>query len=58
MTVDHKLALGVAAVLVAAVAVAGCGGGGESPTEVVLVTHDSFAISKPVKAGVRGARAG
>ncbi len=29
---------------------AGCGGGEKAPTEVVLVTHDSFAISKPVKA--------
>ena len=28
----------------------GCGGGGETPTEVVLLTHDSFAISKEVKA--------
>ena len=29
---------------------AGCGGDGETPTEVVLLTHDSFAISKDVKA--------
>jgi len=29
---------------------AGCGGGGDgAPDEVVLVTHDSFAISKPVR---------
>ena len=29
----------------------GCGGGaGDEPTEVVLVTHDSFAVSKPVRA--------
>ncbi len=28
----------------------GCGADGETPTEVVLVTHDSFAISKDVKA--------
>jgi thiamine transport system substrate-binding protein len=34
---------------VAAVA-AGCGGGGPEPTEVVLVTHDSFAVSKDVVA--------
>jgi thiamine transport system substrate-binding protein len=33
-----------------AVVVGGCGGDGETPTEVVLVTHDSFAISKDVKA--------
>ena len=30
-------------------AVAGCGGSDEKPTEVVLVTHDSFAISAGVK---------
>jgi thiamine transport system substrate-binding protein len=43
--------LSLAAVAVAAVALvaAGCGGGGETPTEVVLVTHDSFAVSKDVK---------
>jgi thiamine transport system substrate-binding protein len=28
---------------------AGCGGGDEKPTQVVLVTHDSFAISDDVK---------
>lgn len=38
------LALALALVL----ALAGCGGG-ERPTEVVLVTHDSFAISDEVK---------
>ena len=32
-----------------ALALAGCGGGDETPTEVVLVTHDSFAISDEVK---------
>jgi thiamine transport system substrate-binding protein len=37
-------------VAAAAVAVAGCGGGEDGPTEVVLLTHDSFAISKEVKA--------
>jgi len=42
--------LGAATLLAAALAAAGCGGDGEAPTEVVLVTHDSFAISKPVKA--------
>ena len=30
-------------------AAAGCGGSGETPTEVVLVTHDSFAVSDEVK---------
>ena len=41
---------GALSVLVAAVAlaVAGCGGG-DTPTDVVLVTHDSFAISPAVK---------
>jgi thiamine transport system substrate-binding protein len=41
-----------AAALVAflALAAAGCGGSDEgTPKEVVLVTHDSFAISKPVR---------
>jgi thiamine transport system substrate-binding protein len=35
--------------LVALVALTGCGGEEKTPTEVVLVTHDSFAISKPVR---------
>jgi thiamine transport system substrate-binding protein len=48
----RTLPLGAATLLAAALAAAaaGCGGDGEAPTEVVLVTHDSFAISKPVKA--------
>jgi thiamine transport system substrate-binding protein len=33
-----------------ALAAAGCGGNTATPTEVVLVTHDSFAIPKQVKA--------
>ena len=37
-----------AAVVALSLVVAGCGGG-ETPREVVLVTHDSFAISKEVK---------
>ncbi len=45
---QHKVGFGA---LVATLALAaGCGGGGETPTEVVLVTHDSFAVSKEVKA--------
>ena len=36
------------AIAVAVVLAAGCGGGG-SPKDVVLVTHDSFAVSKGVK---------
>ena len=49
----HKVGSHVAVV---ALAIAGglglsaCGGNGETPTEVVLVTHDSFAVSKDVKA--------
>ena len=39
-----------AVAVVAALVAAGCGGSGETPKEVVLVTHDSFAISKDVKA--------
>jgi thiamine transport system substrate-binding protein len=35
--------------LVALLAATGCGGKEETPKEVVLVTHDSFAISKPVR---------
>lgn len=44
----HRLGLLVALAAVAAL-VAGCGGGSGAPKEVVLVTHDSFAISKQVK---------
>ena len=41
----------VASVCALALAVAGCGGDeAATPTEVVLVTHDSFAIPKQVKA--------
>ena len=40
----------LAALLAAtALAAAGCGGSGDQPTQVVLVTHDSFAISPEVK---------
>jgi thiamine transport system substrate-binding protein len=38
-----------AAGLGALVLLAGCGGGDERPTEVVLVTHESFAISDDVR---------
>jgi thiamine transport system substrate-binding protein len=41
----------LAAVAVATVLAAGCGGsGGDTPDEVVLVTHDSFALSDEVVA--------
>jgi thiamine transport system substrate-binding protein len=48
--IQHKLLRPGAAVAALAVvlAAAGCGGG-STPTEVVLVTHDSFAVSKDVK---------
>jgi thiamine transport system substrate-binding protein len=39
----------VAAALSSALAVAGCGGSDDSPDEVVLVTHSSFAVSKDVR---------
>ena len=42
-------AAAAAAALAAALLAAGCGGDEAAPTEVVLVTHDSFAISKPVQ---------
>ncbi len=46
----YKGALVAAALLGALVfGSAGCGGGDEEPTDVVLVTHDSFAISENVK---------
>ncbi len=37
-----------AVALVAVLVLAGCGGDTTAPTEVVLITHDSFAASKPV----------
>ena len=48
---QHKLGLLAAALVSAGVAVAsaGCGGDGETPSEVVLLTHDSFAVSKEVR---------
>jgi thiamine transport system substrate-binding protein len=62
VTISHKVsayrrqrrALVLVAVAIgtiaSALAVGGCGGSGEAaPTDVVLVTHDSFAVSKPVK---------
>ncbi len=53
MTLWHKrwLAPVVTALLLGGVMLAGCGGGNDDlPAEVVLVTHDSFAVSKGVKA--------
>jgi len=42
-------ALGLAVALAVVLVAAACGGGGDKPTEVVLVTHDSFAVSDGVK---------
>jgi thiamine transport system substrate-binding protein len=47
VTISYK-ALAVICLGLVAVSAA-CGGDGEQPTEVVLVTHDSFAISADVK---------
>ena len=48
LAIFHKALAAIA--LVSAVAVsAGCGGTDEQPTEVVLVTHDSFAVSDEVE---------
>ena len=48
MTLCHKAAIALVTGLLA-LAAAGCGGSGEKPTDVVLVTHDSFAMSQTVK---------
>ncbi len=47
MTLCHKLFCALA--LAVGLGSAACGGNGAKPTEVVLVTHDSFAISPDVK---------
>ena len=39
----------VVATLATVAFLGGCGGGAEAPTEVVLVTHDSFAVSPDVR---------
>ena len=50
-TVCCKVLLALVSLGAVSVVVAGCGGeDAATPTEVVLVTHDSFAISKDVKA--------
>ena len=50
MVIHHKV-LSLACLVLAPLVLAGCGGDeAAAPTEVVLVTHDSFAISKEVKA--------
>ncbi len=51
VTIGYKLvwALATVGTVVAALTAGACGGSGEQPSEVVLVTHDSFAISEDVK---------
>jgi thiamine transport system substrate-binding protein len=53
VVIRHTLASRVVTTVVlafgAAIGAAGCGGDEEAPRDVVLVTHDSFAISKDVK---------
>ncbi len=50
VTISHKRCLGAFALaFVVGALLVGCGGTEEQPTEVVLVTHDSFAISDAVK---------
>jgi thiamine transport system substrate-binding protein len=48
-TVCCKVVAGAMAVGMAAGLAAGCGGSAAQPKDVVLVTHDSFAVSKGVK---------
>ena len=47
VTTCYKALFGLA--LGAALVLAGCGGSDEQPKQVVLVTHDAFAISPAVK---------
>jgi len=50
VTDRYKVAVAVALVIaLVALAAPGCGSGAGAPTEVVLVTHDSFAVSKNVE---------
>ena len=50
MVIHHKV-LSLACLVLAPLVLTGCGGDeAAAPTEVVLLTHDSFAISKEVKA--------
>ena len=55
VSICHKAGVrgaGVTALIVTVAAVAaGCGSDGDAPTEVVLVTHDSFAVSDDVRRG-------
>jgi thiamine transport system substrate-binding protein len=48
MTRCHR-ALQIVLLFAVVLGLAACGGGGEKPTSVVLVTHDSFVVSDDVK---------
>jgi thiamine transport system substrate-binding protein len=48
VTKCHKAILAWTVAFSVAIALAGCGGGEEEQTDVVLVTHDSFVVSKDV----------
>jgi thiamine transport system substrate-binding protein len=49
VTQCHKEVSGLVLALVFALSVAACGGGSQPPTDVVLVTHDSFVVSDDVR---------
>jgi thiamine transport system substrate-binding protein len=49
VTQSHREVSGLVLALVFALSVAACGGGSEPPTDVVLVTHDSFVVSDDVR---------
>jgi thiamine transport system substrate-binding protein len=50
VALSRKALFGLAAAFVLALTGAACGGDGEKRTDVVLVTHDSFAVSDDVRA--------
>ena len=49
MTRFHTMLVAVAVAVAVALAATACGGGDARPTQVILVTHDSFAVSADVK---------
>jgi thiamine transport system substrate-binding protein len=50
VALSHKVIFGLVAALLLALTGAACGGDGGQRTDVVLVTHDSFAVSDDVRA--------